>query len=261
MSYDNYENLLVELHGKVALVRLNRPKALNALSPALTLELSQLLEALEKDDQVAALVLTGNEKAFAAGADIKAMKDWSYMDVYKEDFITATWERIASFRKPSIAAVSGYALGGGCELAMMCDFIIAADSAKFGQPEITIGTIPGAGGTQRLARFVGKSKAMDMVLTGRMMDADEAERCGLVSRIVASDKLLEEALATATRITELSAPVCMMAKEAVNRAYETTLTEGVRFERRLFHSTFSTADQKEGMAAFAEKRKPQFKDC
>jgi len=256
----NYENLLVEMHGKVALVRLNRPKALNALSPQLTLELSELLESLEKDDKVAAVVLTGSEKAFAAGADIKAMKDWSYMDVYKSDFITATWERIASFRKPSIAAVSGYALGGGCELAMMCDFIIASDTAKFGQPEITIGTIPGAGGTQRLARFVGKSKAMDMVLTGRMMDAEEAERCGLVSRVVSSDTLLDEALAAATRISELSAPACMMAKEAVNRAYETTLAEGVRFERRLFHSTFATEDQKEGMAAFIEKRPPQFND-
>ncbi|MFC3608785.1 enoyl-CoA hydratase [Stutzerimonas tarimensis] len=256
----NYENLLVEMHGKVALITLNRPKALNALSPALTAELSDLLDRLETDDKVAAVVLTGNEKAFAAGADIKVMKDWSYMDVYKSDFITASWERLASFRKPSIAAVAGYALGGGCELAMMCDFIIAADTAKFGQPEITIGTIPGAGGTQRLTRFIGKSKAMDMVLTGRTMDAEEAERCGLVSRLVPAEQLLDEALAAASRIAELSAPVVMMAKESVNRAFETTLSEGVRFERRLFHSTFALADQKEGMAAFAEKRKPAFKN-
>ncbi|TBW33531.1 enoyl-CoA hydratase [Azotobacter chroococcum] len=255
-----YENLLLEMHGKVALITLNRPQALNALSPALTAELSALLDALEADDGVAALVLTGSGKAFAAGADIKAMKDWSYMDVYKSDFITASWERLASFRKPSIAAVAGYALGGGCELAMMCDFIIAADSAKFGQPEITLGTIPGAGGTQRLTRFIGKAKAMDMVLTGRLMDAQEAERCGLVSRLVPADKLIEEALAAAGKIAQMSAPIAMMAKESVNRAFETGLAEGIRFERRLFHSTFATEDQKEGMAAFVEKRKPDFKD-
>lgn len=256
----HYENLLLEKRGKVALITLNRPAAMNALSPDLTAELTALLDELEADDNVAAVVLTGNEKAFAAGADIKAMKDWSYMDVYKADFITATWERMATFRKPSIAAVSGYALGGGCELAMMCDFIIAADTAKFGQPEITIGTLPGAGGTQRLARFIGKSKAMDMVLTGRMMDAQEAERCGLVSRLVPTDQLIDEAMSAAEKIGALSVPVVMMAKEAVNRAFETTLSEGIRFERRLFHSTFATDDQKEGMAAFAEKRKPHFRN-
>ncbi|ASL27702.1 enoyl-CoA hydratase [Azotobacter chroococcum] len=255
-----YENLLLEMHGKVALITLNRPQALNALSPALTAELSALLDALEADDGVAALVLTGSGKAFAAGADIKAMKDWSYMDVYKSDFITASWERLASFRKPSIAAVAGYALGGGCELAMMCDFIIAADSARFGQPEITLGTIPGAGGTQRLTRFIGKAKAMDMVLTGRLIDAQEAERCGLVSRLVPADKLIEEALAAAGKIAQMSAPIAMMAKESVNRAFETGLAEGIRFERRLFHSTFATEDQKEGMAAFVEKRQPSFRN-
>jgi enoyl-CoA hydratase len=256
----SYENLLLDMHGKVALITLNRPQALNALSPALTAELSALLDVLEADDGVAALVLTGSDKAFAAGADIKAMKDWSYMDVYKSDFITASWERLASFRKPSIAAVAGYALGGGCELAMMCDFIIAADSAKFGQPEITLGTIPGAGGTQRLTRFIGKAKAMDMVLTGRLMDAQEAERCGLVSRLVPADKLIEEALAAAAKIAQMSAPIAMMAKESVNRAFETGLAEGIRFERRLFHSTFATEDRQEGMAAFVEKRKPSFKN-
>ncbi|TBW11861.1 enoyl-CoA hydratase [Azotobacter chroococcum subsp. isscasi] len=256
----SYENLLLDMHGKVALITLNRPQALNALSPQLTAELSALLDALEADDGVAALVLTGSEKAFAAGADIKAMKDWSYMEVYTSDFITASWERLASFRKPSIAAVAGYALGGGCELAMMCDFIIAADSAKFGQPEITLGTIPGAGGTQRLTRFIGKAKAMDMVLTGRLMDAQEAERCGLVSRLVPADKLIGEALAAATKIAQMSAPIAMMAKESVNRAFETTLAEGIRFERRLFHSTFATEDQKEGMAAFVEKRRPDFRN-
>ncbi|MFC2974402.1 enoyl-CoA hydratase [Azotobacter bryophylli] len=255
-----YQNLLLEMHGKVALITLNRPQALNALSPELTAELSALLDALEADDSVAAVVITGSEKAFAAGADIKAMKDWSYMDVYKSDFITASWERLTTFRKPSIAAVAGYALGGGCELAMMCDFIIAADTAKFGQPEITIGTIPGAGGTQRLTRFIGKSKAMDMVLTGRMMDAQEAERCGLVSRLVPADRLIEEALAAAEKISQMSAPIAMMAKDAVNRAFETTLAEGIHFERRLFHSTFATEDQKEGMAAFVEKRKPSFRN-
>jgi len=255
-----YRNLLLEMHGKVALITLNRPQALNALSPELTAELSALLDALEADDGVAAVVITGSEKAFAAGADIKAMKDWSYMDVYKSDFITASWERLTTFRKPSIAAVAGYALGGGCELAMMCDFIIAADTARFGQPEITIGTIPGAGGTQRLTRFIGKSKAMDMVLTGRMMDAQEAERCGLVSRLVPADRLIEEALAAAEKISQMSAPIAMMAKDAVNRAFETTLAEGIHFERRLFHSTFATEDQKEGMAAFVEKRKPSFRN-
>jgi enoyl-CoA hydratase len=257
----SYENILVETRDRVGLVTLNRPKALNALSPDLMNELTQALDAFEADEGIGCIVITGNEKAFAAGADIKAMKDKSYMDVYKSDFITANWERVTRCRKPVIAAVAGYALGGGCELAMMCDFIIAADNARFGQPEINLGVIPGAGGTQRLPRFVGKSKAMEMTLLGqaRMMDAAEAERVGLVSRVVPVDKLVEDALATAARIAELSLPIVMMAKEAVNRAYETTLAEGVRFERRLFHSAFATEDQKEGMAAFVEKRKPAFK--
>jgi enoyl-CoA hydratase len=257
----SYQNILVTRHGKVALITLNRPKALNALSPDLTRELSEALDTLEQDPGIAVLVLTGSEKAFAAGADIKAMKDWSYMDVYKADFITASWERIAQCRKPTIAAVAGYALGGGCELAMMCDVILAADTAQFGQPEVTIGTIPGAGGTQRLTRLVGKPKAMEMVLSGRMMNADEAERSGLVSRVVPAADLMDEAMSLAQRISALSLPVVMMAKEAVNRAYETTLSEGVHFERRLFHSTFALQDQKEGMAAFAAKRKPDFNDC
>ena len=258
----SYENILVETRGRVGLITLNRPKALNALSPALMLDLTDALAKFEADENIGAMVITGNEKAFAAGADIKAMREWGYMDVYKSDFITAEWEAVTRCRKPVIAAVAGFALGGGCELAMMCDFILAADSAKFGQPEINLGILPGAGGTQRLPRFVGKSKAMEMVLLGqaRMMDAQEAERCGLVSRIVAADKLVDEAVATAQKIAELSLPVVMMAKESVNRAFETTLNEGVRFERRLFHSTFATADQKEGMAAFVEKRKPVFKN-
>ena len=255
-----YENILLEKHGKVTLIRLNRPKALNALSPDLTRELADALDKLESDDDVAAVVLTGSDKAFAAGADIKVMKDWSYMDVYKSDFITGTWERITKFRKPTIAAVAGYALGGGCELAMMCDFIIAADTAKFGQPEITIGTIPGAGGTQRLTRFVGKSKAMEMVLTGRMMDAQEAERSGLVSRVVPADQLIDDAITTAQKIASMSLPIVMMAKDSVDRSYEVSLNEGVHFERRLFHSTFATEDQKEGMNAFADKRKPNFQN-
>jgi enoyl-CoA hydratase len=255
-----YENILLEKHGKVTLIRLNRPKALNALSPDLTRELADALGKLESDDDVAVVVLTGSDKAFAAGADIKVMKEWSYMDVYKSDFITGTWERITKFRKPTIAAVAGYALGGGCELAMMCDLIIAADTAKFGQPEITIGTIPGAGGTQRLTRFVGKSKAMEMVLTGRMMDAQEAERSGLVSRVVPADQLIDDAIATAQKIASMSLPIVMMAKDSVDRSYEVSLNEGVHFERRLFHSTFATEDQKEGMNAFAEKRKPSFKN-
>lgn len=257
-----YENITLEIRGNVGLITLNRPKALNALSPDLMRELSSAVDILEFDEDVGCIVVTGSEKAFAAGADIKDMKTKSYMDVYKSDFITAEWERISRCRKPVIAAVAGYALGGGCELAMMCDFILAADTAKFGQPEINLGIIPGAGGTQRLPRFVGKSKAMEMALLGqaRMMDADEAERCGLVSRIVPASDLLDEALKTGQKISELSQPIVMMAKESVNRAYETTLSEGVRFERRLFHSAFSTEDQKEGMAAFAEKRKPQFKN-
>jgi enoyl-CoA hydratase len=256
----SYEDILVEERGKVGLITLNRPEALNALSPNLTKEIGLALDAFEHNPLIAVVVVTGSEKAFAAGADIKVMKDWNYMDVYKSDFITATWESIAKFRKPTIAAVAGYALGGGCELAMMCDFIIAADTAKFGQPEITLGTIPGAGGTQRLTRLVGKSKAMEMVLTGRMMDATEAERSGLVSRVVPAEQLITEAIKTAEKIASMSLPSTMMAKEAVNRAYEVSLSEGIHFERRLFHSTFATEDQKEGMNAFSEKRKAVFKD-
>ena len=257
-----YENILSDTRGKVGVITLNRPKALNALSPALMNELAAALDAFEADEGIGCIVITGSDKAFAAGADIKAMKDQSYMDVYKADFITAEWERVTRCRKPVIAAVAGYALGGGCELAMLCDFIIAADNARFGQPEINLGIIPGAGGTQRLPRFVGKSKAMDMVLLGqaRMMDAAEAARVGLVSRVVPVAQLIDDAVATAGRIAELSLPIVMMAKEAVNRAFETTLAEGVRFERRLFHSAFATEDQKEGMAAFVEKRKPAFRD-
>jgi len=255
-----YENIEVETHGHVGVVRLNRPKALNALCDALIGELGQAFDAFEADENIGCIILTGSEKAFAAGADIKEMAEKSYMDAYLADFITVGWERVTTCRKPVVAAVAGYALGGGCELAMMCDFIIAADNAKFGQPEITIGTIPGAGGTQRLTRFVGKSKAMEMVLTGRMMDAEEAERAGLVSRVVPLESLMDEAMQAANTISGLSRPVVMMAKEAVNRAYESTLSEGVRFERRLFHSTFATEDQKEGMAAFAEKRQPNFKN-
>jgi enoyl-CoA hydratase len=255
-----YENLLVETRGKAGLVTLNRPKALNALSPDLMRELTEALVAFDADDAIGCVVITGSEKAFAAGADIKAMKDWGYMDVYRSDYITSQWETVTRVRKPVIAAVAGYALGGGCELAMMCDFILAADTAKFGQPEINLGVIPGAGGTQRLPRFVGKAKAMEMILTGRMMDAAEAERCGLVSRIVPADQLVDEAVKTAQKIAEMSLPSLMLAKESVNRAFETTLNEGVRFERRMFHSLFATEDQKEGMAAFAEKRKPAFKN-
>ena len=255
-----YETIIVEHRGPVALITLNRPKALNALSDQLVTDLGNAIDAAEADDNVGAIVITGSEKAFAAGADIKEMAGFSYMDVYKQNFITAKWERVAKCRKPVIAAVAGYALGGGCELAMMCDFILAGDNAKFGQPEITIGTIPGAGGTQRLTRFVGKSKAMEMVLTGRNIDAAEAERAGLVSRIVPVAELVDEAVKVAERIAKLSRPIVMMAKESVNKAYETTLTEGVTFERRLFHSTFATEDQKEGMAAFAEKRQPDWKN-
>jgi len=257
-----YQNIIVETRGKVGVVTLNRPQALNALSPELMRELAAALDAFESDDNVGCMIVTGSNKAFAAGADIKAMKEKSYMDVFKEDFITAEWERISRCRKPVIAAVAGYALGGGCELAMMCDFIIAADNARFGQPEINLAIIPGAGGTQRLPRFVGKSKAMEMVLLGqaRMMDAAEAERVGLVSRVVPIADLMDEAMKAAGKICELSLPVVMMAKESVNRAFETTLAEGVRFERRLFHSAFATEDQKEGMAAFIEKRKPGFRN-
>lgn len=255
-----YENILVEQHGKVGLIRLNRPKALNALNDPLMDDLGQALSLFDADDGVGCIVITGSEKAFAAGADIAAMANYSYMDVYKGGYISRNWEQIRQVRKPVIAAVAGYALGGGCELAMMCDFIIAAESAKFGQPEIKIGTMPGAGGTQRLPRAISKSKAMDMCLTARMMDAAEAERAGLVSRIVPNDKLVEEALAAAAVIADFSLPVVMMVKDAVNRAYETTLAEGVQYERRMFHSTFATEDQKEGMRAFLEKRPAQFKN-
>ena len=254
-----YEHILVETRGSVGLIILNRPKAMNALCADLAREIAEAVDAYEADDAIGALVVTGSEKAFCAGADIKEMKSKSYMDVYKEDFITVNWERLSQCRKPVIAAVAGYALGGGCEFAMMCDFILAAENAKFGQPEILIGTIPGAGGTQRLPRFIGKAKAMEMALTGRMMDAEEAERAGLVSRIVPADELVDEAVATAEKIANLSQPTVMLAKESVNRAYETTLAEGIRFERRVFHSTFSTEDQKEGMSAFAEKRTAEFK--
>ncbi|MBM3553976.1 MAG: enoyl-CoA hydratase [Alphaproteobacteria bacterium] len=255
-----YQNILVETRGKVGIVRLNRPDALNALNAALVAEVGQALDAFEADPNIGCLVMTGSDKAFAAGADIKEMQPRDYMDVYKADFITKGWERVSTCRKPIIAAVAGFALGGGCEFAMMCDFILAADNAKFGQPEIKLGTIPGSGGTQRLTRFVGKSKAMEMCLTGRMMDAAEAERAGLVSRIVPLAQLLDEAVKVASQIAELSQPIVMMCKESVNRSYETTLAEGVRFERRLFHSTFSTEDRSEGMAAFVAKRKAGFKD-
>ena len=256
----NYENILVETQGKVGVIRLNRPKALNALNDQLMDELGYAALAFDADEQIGCIVLLGSEKAFAAGADIGAMANYSYMDVYKAGYISRNWEQLRQVRKPVIAAVAGYALGGGCELAMMCDFIIAADNAKFGQPEIKLGTIPGAGGTQRLPRAVSKSKAMDMCLTARMMDAAEAERAGLVSRIVPADNLVEEALAAATVIASMSLPTVMMIKESVNRAYESSLAEGVQYERRLFHSTFATEDQKEGMKAFVEKRLPNFRN-
>jgi enoyl-CoA hydratase len=255
----SYANILVETRGRVGLITLNRPKALNALNDALMDDLGDALGKFDADENIGCVVITGSDKAFAAGADIGAMKDWSYMDVYKSEYITRNWERIRSVRKPVIAAVAGYALGGGCELSMMCDFTIAAETAKFGQPEIKLGVIPGAGGTQRLPRAVSKAKAMDLILTARMMDAAEAERAGLVSRVVPADKLLDEALAAANQICEYSLPVVMAAKESVNRAYESTLNEGILFERRVFHSLFATEDQKEGMAAFVEKRKPKFK--
>lgn len=255
-----YQNILTEEHGKVRLIRLNRPQAMNALNDQLMDELGDALRSFDADENIACVVITGSEKAFAAGADIAAMANYSYMDVYKGEYITRNWEHIRRVRKPVIAAVAGYALGGGCELAMMCDFIIAADNAKFGQPEIKVGTIPGAGGTQRLPRAISKAKAMDMCLTGRMMDAVEAERAGLVARVVPADRLMDETLAAATVIASMSQPVAMMIKESINRAYETTLAEGVQFERRMFHSTFGTEDQKEGMSAFLEKRAPQFKN-
>jgi len=253
-----YETILVETIGKVGLIRLNRPQVLNALNDQLMTELGQALVAFDSDENIGAMVVTGNEKAFAAGADIGAMASFSYMDVYKSEYITRNWETIRNIRKPVIAAVRGFALGGGCELAMMTDFIICADNAKFGQPEIKLGIIPGAGGTQRLPRAISKAKAMDLCLTGRLMDAAEAERAGLVSRVVPADRCLDEAIEAATVIAAYSNPSVMMAKESINRAFEASLSEGVLFERRLFHSLFATDDQKEGMTAFVEKRKPNF---
>jgi len=255
----SFETIITETRGKVGLVTLNRPKALNALNTTVMRELVEALKAFDADAGIGAVVVTGSEKAFAAGADIKEMQAKTYVDAYLDDLF-AGWEEMGRIRKPVIAAVAGYALGGGCELAMMCDFIIAADNAKFGQPEITLGVMPGMGGSQRLTRFVGKSKAMDMCLTGRMMDAAEAERSGLVSRVVPLADLLDEALAAAQKIAAFSLPAVLMAKEAVNRAYETTLSEGLRFERRVFHAMFALEDQKEGMAAFTEKRPPVFRN-
>lgn len=250
--------VLVEVRGNVGLITLNRPKVFNALCEALTSQLTAALDAFEADDAIGAIVLTGNDKAFAAGADLKEVRDKSFVDVYLEEFITSSWERITRCRKPIIAAVAGYALGGGCELALMCDFILAADTARFGQPEITIGILPGAGATQRLPRFIGKAKAMDMILTGRMIDAEEAERMGLVARVIPADKLIEEAVGTAQHIASLSRPAVLMAKECVNRAFEMPLSEGIRFERRMFHAAFSTEGQKEGMSAFLEKRPAKY---
>ncbi len=254
-----YENIISETRDAVGIITLNRPKALNALNAQLIDELNQALSGFQEDAAIGCVIITGSDKAFAAGADIREMKDNSFTDVYLGNFLS-TWDKVSEFRKPMIAAVSGYCLGGGCELALMCDFIIAADTAKFGLPEITLGIIPGSGGTQRLARSIGKAKAMEMILTGRLMEAAEAESCGLVSRIVAPDKLLDEAVVAAAKIATFSQPVVMMAKEAVNRAFETSLTEGLRFERRLMHSMFALEDQKEGMSAFVEKRKPVFKN-
>jgi enoyl-CoA hydratase len=256
----NYENIIVETRGKVGLITLNRPKAMNALNDTLIDEIGAAFDGFEADENIGCIVITGSEKAFAAGADIGAMAGWNFMDVYKANYISRNWDRIPRCRKPVIAAVAGFALGGGCELAMMCDMIYAADTAKFGQPEIKLGILPGAGGTQRLPRAVSKAKAMDMCLTARFIDAQEAERAGLVARIIPADKLLEETLAAAETIAGFSLPVVMMIKESVNRAYESSLQEGLLFERRTFHSAFALADQKEGMAAFVEKRKPAFRD-
>jgi enoyl-CoA hydratase len=255
----SYENILVETRGRVGLVRLNRPQALNALNSALLRELAAALDTFEADAGIGCIVITGSEKAFAAGADIKEMADKSFFDALTGD-LAASWDPAAHARKPIVAAVAGFALGGGCELAMHCDLIIAADNAKFGQPEIKLGIIPGIGGTQRLTRAVGKAKAMDLILTGRMMDAAEAERSGLVARVVSPANLLEEAMKAAESIASMSLPSVLLAKESVNRAFETSLAEGVRFERRVFHSLFATQDQKEGMAAFIEKRPPKFKN-
>ena len=254
----SFELIIAETRGRVGLITLNRPKAMNALNDQVMDEIGHALDGFEADDNIGAIVITGSEKAFAAGADIGAMASFSYMDAYKGDYITRNWERVKSCRKPIIAAVAGFALGGGCELAMMCDIIIAADSAKFGQPEVKLGILPGAGGTQRLPRAVGKAKAMDLCLTSRFMDAAEAERAGLVSRVVAADKLIEEALSAAETIASFSLPVVMMIKESVNRAFDGSLSEGLLFERRVFHSAFALNDQKEGMAAFVEKRKAKF---
>ena len=256
-----YENIIVDAQDQVGIITLNRPQALNALCADLIRELTEALDAFEADAGVGCILVTGSDKAFAAGADIKEMQNFNYMDVYQRDFITDGWERLAQCRKPTIAAVSGFALGGGCEIAMMCDMIIAADTAKFGQPEIKLGTLPGAGGTQRLTRAIGKAKAMDLCLTGRMMGAEEVERAGLVARIVEADKLMEEAMGAASAIAGMSRPAVLINKEAVNRSFETTLAEGIRFERRMFHSTFAMEDQKEGMAAFTEKRKAEWKQC
>ena len=252
-----FENILVERRGRVALIKLNRPKALNALSEGLVAEVTMVLDEYERDEGIGAVVLTGSERAFAAGADLRELSGADFVSAYRDDLVRS-WDRVAEFRKPIVAAVAGYALGGGCELAMMCDVILAADDAKFGQPEITLGILPGSGGTQRLTRVVGKAKAMEMVLTGRMMGAEEAERAGLVSRVVPAAELLDEAFKVAEKIASMSLPAVMMAKESVNRAYETTLSEGLRFERRMFHALFATQDQKEGMAAFLEKRPPKF---
>ena len=258
MTESNYGNLIVETRERVGVITLNRPKALNALNDALMDELGRALLAFDADDSIGAIVITGSERAFAAGADIAAMSGWSYMDVYKTEYLTRNWEHIRRVRKPVVAAVAGFALGGGCELAMMCDVVIAADSARFGQPEIRLGVIPGAGGTQRLPRAIGKAKAMDLCLTGRMMDAAEAERAGLVSRVVPAAALMDEVMSVASTIATFSLPSVMMLKEAVNRADEAPLSEGLLFERRMFHSLFATQDQKEGMLAFLEKRSAEF---
>jgi len=255
----SYQNVLVETKGRVGIIRLNRPQALNALNKALVAELGQAIDAFEADDGIGCLLITGNEKAFAAGADIKEMADKTFIEAYLGNF-TASWDCAAHARKPIVAAVAGFALGGGCELAMQCDIVIAADTAKFGQPEIKLGVIPGIGGTQRLTRAVGKAKAMDLILTGRMMDAAEAERAGLVARVVAAAELMTEAMKVAETIAGMSLPSVLAAKEAVSRAFESGLSEGVVFERRIFHSLFATADQKEGMKAFVDKRKPEWKN-
>jgi enoyl-CoA hydratase len=256
----SYQNILADVRGKVGLITLNRPKTMNALCDALMDEVAAAIDDFERNGDIGCIVITGSDKAFAAGADIAAMKDWGHMDAFGPDFISRNWERAARCRKPVIAAVAGYALGGGCELAMMCDIILAAENARFGQPEIKIGILPGAGGSQRLTRAIGKSKAMEMCLTGRLMDADEAERAGLVARVVPTDKLVGEAIALGETIASFSLPVAMMVKEAVNRAFESSLQEGLLFERRTFHAAFGLEDRQEGMAAFLEKRSPRFRN-